>query len=121
MKNRKMKTVLLAVAVVLIAGIMLSGCGGSSYAGTWKATDVKNPAQIHMDPSVTGSSLEFELASDGKGTMTLNGASVDITWTETDSGVKLDQEGGHTLDLTTEEGKLTMVDGNGNTIYFEKQ
>lgn len=115
-----MKKTIIALCIITTLFI-LAGCGGSSYEGSWKATDVMSPAQIHMDPAMTGSSLEFELASEGKGTMTLNGASVDITWTETDTGVKLDQEGGHTLDLTSEDGKLTMVDANGNTIYFEKQ
>lgn len=115
-----MKKTFIALCVITML-FVFAGCGGSSYEGNWEATDVMSPAQIHMDPTMTGSSLEFELASEGKGTMTLNGASVDITWTETDTGVKLDQEGGHTLDLTSEDGKLTTVDANGNTIYFEKQ
>ena len=115
-----MKKTIIAICIIMLLAV-ITGCGGSSYEGSWKATDVMSQAQIHMDPSLTGSCLEFELASEGKGRMTLNGASVDITWTETDTGVKLDQEGGHTLDLTSEDGKLTMVDANGNTIYFEKQ
>ena len=115
-----MKKTVIALCIIIMLAV-ITGCGGSSYEGSWKATDVKSLAQIHMDPAMTGSSLDFELKSEGKGSMTLNGASVDITWSETDTGVKLDQEVGHTLDLTSEDGKLTMVDSNGNTIYFEKQ
>jgi hypothetical protein len=110
-----------SMAAALLLGCVLSGCAAAGHEGTWKATDVESPAKIHMDPSLTGSSLSFELESGGKGNMTLNGASVDITWSETSSGVELDQEGGHTLDLTDSDGKLTMKDANGNTIYFEKQ
>ena len=113
------KKVFIAICAVLVM-MFMAGCG-SSYAGEWKATDVESPAKIHMDPNATGSSLSFELKDDGKGTMTLNGASVDIQWSETDGGVKLEQSGGHSLDLKEADGKLTMVDGNGNTIYFEKQ
>ena len=115
-----MKKTIVALCIITML-FVFAGCSSSSYEGNWKATDVMSPDQIHMDPAMSGSSLEFELASEGKGTLTLNGGSVDITWTETDTGVKLDQEGGHTLVLTSEDGKLTMVDANGNTIYFEKQ
>lgn len=125
MARTKSRMIISAVSVitVLLLGLALSSCSGNAtgYEGAWEATDVESPAKIHMDPSLTGSSLSFELQSDGGGSMTLNGKSVDIAWSETASGVELDQGGGHTLNLTDSDGKLTMEDANGNTIYFEKQ
>lgn len=109
---------------VCICTILLfaAGCGSEpAYEGKWSATDVENSAQVHMDPSLTGTSLEFELAEEGKGTVTLNGQTMDISWSETDSGVKIEQGESHSIELTEEDGKLTLIDSKGNTIYFEKQ
>ena len=124
MSRTKTNMMVLAASALaaLLLGFTLLGCSGAAgYEGSWKATDVENPAKIHVDPSLSGSSLTFELKAGGGGSMTLNGASVDVTWSETSSGVKLDQGNGHTLDLKSGDGKLSMVDTNGNTIYFEKQ
>ena len=112
---------LIAVCISMIL-LFAAGCGsGPDYEGKWSATDVENPAQIHMDPSLTGTSLDFELAAEGEGTVTLNGETLDISWSETDSGVKIEQGDTHSIELTEKDGKLTLTDSRGNTIYFEKQ
>ena len=114
-----MKKIISVMCIVVM--LTLTACGSAGFAGKWKLTDIKNIAQIHMDPSVTGNSIEFELNDDGKGTMTWNDASTDVTWTESDNGVDILPANGTPWNMTEEEGKLIIVDQNSNTFYFEKQ
>ncbi|MDO4519260.1 MAG: hypothetical protein Q4B47_03025 [Eubacteriales bacterium] len=114
---KKINTALLAC--LMIAVIMLSGCGkdysNSPYVGTWKGVSASTAG---MELSIEEYFGSFILTFDAKGkaSVEMNGETQSGKWDESENGVLVDKE----LNFVNDGGKLVYEQDNV-TVTFEKQ
>ncbi|MGI6217031.1 MAG: hypothetical protein ACOYIK_05390 [Coriobacteriales bacterium] len=134
--KKKVLSLVLTVFLACFAFGALAGCSSGStsqYVGTWVADSADYGGQNYTmdDLGMTGSDLmTLELNSDGTCTLTSNAsstsASVDATWTETDSGITIsDSYGDYSLDYDASTQNLIvgsdLLGYDGMTLYLVKQ
>jgi outer membrane lipoprotein-sorting protein len=105
-----MKTNFLKLTVVLgliVAGLVLAGCGESrsQFAGKYKS----------VEPFAGKDYIDLELQENGKGTWTLAGKTVEFTWMVDDGKIFIYTKPGAILVVTpSEEGKILSADMTGD-------
>lgn len=105
-----MKTNFLKLTVVLgliVAGLVLAGCGESrsQFAGKYKS----------VEPFAGKNYIDLELQENGKGTWTLGGKTVEFTWMVDDGKIFIYTKPGAILVVTpTEGGKMLSADMTGD-------
>ena len=112
-----MKRRIFALGLVLLLALTLTACAksaGGVYTltkATFNGTAVK--------PSDLGMSFTFTLQSDGTGTGLHNGASINLTWTETKRTVTVESIDGTMV--FDKEGKNLILHDEGTILIFERQ
>ncbi len=104
-----MKTNFLKLAAVLgliLAGLVLGGCGESRtpFAGTYKS----------MEPFAGKGYIDLNLQEDGRGTWTLAGKTVEFTWMVNEKKVWIYTKTGAIIIVTPSDGgKMLSADMTG--------
>jgi uncharacterized protein YceK len=85
-----------AIIVLIVAGLVLSGCGEprSRYAGTYKS----------VDTYAGKGNITLSLMEDGRGTWSLAGKTVEFTWVLNNDKIFLYTKPGAILIVTPSEG-----------------
>ena len=95
-----------AVLTVLLAGLLLVGCGESRsvYAGKYRS----------VEPFAGKNYIDLELKESGKGSWTLGGKAVDFTWMVNDGRIWIYTKSGAILIVTPGEGgQMLSADMSG--------
>ena len=110
---------------VLCAVLMLAACGGSGNAGSEYEGKYISVAGESMGITLTGediSGFALELKSGGKGTMTVDGDSDSITWTNDGEKITVNLDG---VEMVGTIGKDTLIFDNvlnmGLKLTFAKE
>ena len=107
---------ILAVVLTLTLIASLAACGssdsgsGSPLVGKWES--IEAPGTI------------YEFKADGTGTLSGEGYSLDLTYTEKDDTVSFTYNGGsevQTFNYTIKDDVLSIIDPNGTTLTYKKQ
>ncbi len=113
-----MKKKLLSLVVVCAMIFMVVGCSSNSdspYLGQWNATEI-SMAGIDVSSQM---SMTFDFKADGKVTMSFDGESQDIDWSETENGV--DVKDSTTTVSFVKEGETLKGEYSGMTLVLQKQ
>ena len=103
-------------ALLLCAVLILGLAGCSKAAGGSYKLDYITANGIRIPPGGFGMNISFELESDGVGTATYSGTTLDITWTDNGSTVEITGPNG-VLELT-KDGKSLILHDEGTLLFF---
>jgi hypothetical protein len=98
---------LAAVLGLILAGLILAGCGESRtpFVGTYRS----------VDPFAGPNHVDLDLKEDGKGTWTLAGKTIEFTWVVNDGKVWIYTKPGAILIVTPGNGgKILSADMTGD-------
>ena len=103
-------------ALLLAALLLLTLTGCARAAGGSYRLDYITANGIRIPPGGFGMNISFELESDGVGTATYSGTTLDITWTDNGSTVEITGPNG-VLELT-KDGKSLILHDEGTLLFF---
>ena len=102
---------LLCMALILT----LSGCAADA-GGVYKL-DHATANGLRLSPDSYGMNIQLELKSDGAGTASYSGTTMDISWEEDGSSVTVKGPNGE-LEFT-KEGHTLILHDKGTMLFFE--
>lgn len=112
-----MKRRIFAAGLVLLLALTLTACSKSA-GGVYKLTKATENGTA-INPADLGLNITFTLQPDGTGSGLYNGASVSLTWTETNRSVTVEGING-TL-VFGKEGKDLILHDKGCILTFARQ
>lgn len=125
---KKFRAVITCILSLFLC-VVLAGCGAkenkdvsnSKYVGTWKATKITTNGEEATAEEVFGGDYIMELKSDGTYIGQAGGETSKGTWTETDDGPKIYEDGNTKGTVYKADGDTLVVNLVIAKVVFVKQ